>query len=455
MFRSAVHIKGYYRQHALQFLPCRISRSVHVSSALVKCFETESCTTQISEYASREVTSAIIDFSVGQPSPRLLPIERIRKATSDRLAESTSNLLLQYGPRQGYPSFRKELASFLNQRYLGHVVTPDSLMTTAGVSHGLDLVCGCLAKPGDIILVEQPTYFLAKRIFECNNLNVESVKTDASGLDTEALEEMLEAWPAHVRRPRLLYTIPVHNNPSATTLPPARRLHLIQLAHKFDLTIIADEVYQMLSFLGSEECPVPPLRHFESIYMQGNNKSQHCPSKVVSLGSFSKILAPGLRLGWVEAGQEAMEKLRSDGVINSGGCIAPLSCGIAHSLLQMGSLQEHLDACVRPALEAQCLALSTAIHEVLPAATFLHPQGGYFLWLQLPEKVRDARELLKHAEKNGLGVKFTPGEACGGDANFARLCFAFYSPSELTEGARRLALAVSTFPTALNDSTQD
>ncbi|KXZ46635.1 hypothetical protein GPECTOR_42g846 [Gonium pectorale] len=407
----------------------------------------------------------------------MLPLTALASAAAHRLGSKDAELLLQYGPRQGYRAFRRALASFLTERY-GTAVDAEHLMVTAGVSHGLDLAVGALARPGDTIVVECPTYFLVTPIFRDNHLTVVPMPTDANGLVVEELERWLRADASN--RPRLLYTVPIHNNPRGTTLPPERRAALLRLAAEFDFTVLADEVYQLLSFPNADAAhdqlqhrrhehqhppteaeaanssppaavpPLPrPLRCYEA---EGTDPRD---SRVVSFGSFSKMLAPALRLGWLESSNpELLRRCRENGVISSGGCIAQMSAGtgassvgvqgLAHSALELGLQDSHLDGVVRPGLAARCAALVAGLRRHLPPGAcegLMEPRGGYFVWLQLPAQV-DSTELLALAERSH-GVRFTPGPACGGGGHSCvRLSFAFYSEQELEEGARRLAAAV-------------
>jgi DNA-binding transcriptional MocR family regulator len=194
-------------------------------------------------------------------------------------------------------------------------------------------------------------------------------------------------------RPTLAYIIPIHNNPTGATLPLCKRQRLVQLSHMHGFLIVADEVYQLLSFPGAPP-PPPPMREVERAMhaagaLQQDGGGRSICSSVVSLGSFSKINSPGLRLGWCDAAAPQLLKLRADGVLGSGGSIAPLASGIAHSLLQLGSLQEHLHGTIRPSLEHNCAALCDALEQHLPpGCSFQRPQGGYFVWVKLPQQVR-------------------------------------------------------------------
>ncbi|GFR48736.1 hypothetical protein Agub_g10694, partial [Astrephomene gubernaculifera] len=366
--------------HASHMLNTAVARSASTGKDGAR--ERQMTTSQTGDYVAREVRPGVIDLSVGQPSPSSLPLNAMAAAAAHRLGSPDAELLLQYGPRQGYRSFRSSLAAFLSQRY-GSSVDPDHLMVTAGVSHGLDLAVGALSRPGDMIVVECPTYFLVTPIFRDNNrLTVVPMPTDTNGLVVEELERWLAADPSH--RPRLLYTIPIHNNPRATTLPPERRRLLLRLAHRYGFQVLADEVYQLLSFPPEEDeahtRSGPSFASSSSSCSASSSSSSSLPlplrcyeecdprvSRVISFGSFSKILAPALRLGWLETPHPGlMERFRSDGVVGSGGCIAQLAAGLAHSALELGLQSSHLDTVVRPTLASRCRTLVAALRrEVL------------------------------------------------------------------------------------------
>ncbi|WIA33240.1 hypothetical protein OEZ86_006382 [Tetradesmus obliquus] len=424
---------------------------------------------QLSEFTQRQLDSDVIDFSAGQPGPRLLPLDMVAAGAAHRFTGAAADpYILQYGTVQGYSSFRHCLAAFLSDA-TQHKVDPDELLITAGVSHGLDLACRLLASPGDAVLVEAPTYFLAGDILRQAGLTLVPVPTCDDGLDVDALEVMLQQQQSP--RPKLLYTIPIHNNPAGTTIPLAKRQQLLRLAHRHDFTIVADEVYQLLSFPDSPE-PPPPMKVVEQQMLQqglldglasssssssrqdanggsisngaggsSGSQPQGC-ERVVSMGSFSKIMAPGMRLGWMEAAPSLLQQLCRDGVLNSGGSIAPLASGIAHSCLELGLLQQHLHQVIRPSLAAGCAAVCEALRREMPRCSFQQPLGGYFVWVQLPQVC--AEELLQLAEAKHR-VRFVPGRACQGLRHMVRLSFSFYQPDELQQGVARLAAALDDY----------
>jgi len=363
------------------------------------------------------ISGDLIDLSIGHPSLSLLPLEMMRTAAEHRLKQGDP-ALLQYGFEQGCGYFRKTLALFLTDKY-GISVNPGNLFVSNGVSQALDIICTLYTKPGDLIFVEEPTYFLALRIFADHQLRVVSLPMDEEGLVVEALDEQLAK-----QRPVFLYTIPTHQNPTGATLSVNRRRRLLELSKEFDFMILADEVYHLLSYL---EEPPPP---FGSFISEGS---------VFSLGSFSKILAPGLRLGWIHASPELLRPLTLCGMLDSGGGLNPFTSALVRSALESGLLLEHLER-LRSAYRERLVAMRSVLRSELPGLLrFNEPQGGFFFWIALPEGVH-APDLLPKAEESK--VSFIPGirfSSCGGMGNYLRLSFSYYDPEELQEGVKRLA----------------
>lgn len=360
-----------------------------------------------------------IDLGIGQPSLSLLPVAALREAATHRLGRDDRHFL-QYGAAQGDGYFRRTLAHFLEQHH-GVPTEPDQLLITAGASQALDLICTRLTQPGDTIFVEEPTYFLALLIFRDYRLNVVGIPMDDQGLVIEALEAELRK-----HRPVLLYTIPAFHNPSAVTLSVERRARLVVLSQTHGFTIIADEVYHLLHYTA---VPPPPLAAHIST---GN---------VLSLGSFSKILAPGLRLGWIQATSARLAELLHAGLLESGGGLNPFTSGIVQSVLELG-LQESYLAHLKTVYAARAAALTSAVRRHLPESIeVMEPAGGLFLWMRLRGQ-RDAQELLAAAVRHD--VSFQPGSkfsSTGGLRDCLRLSFAYYETDQLIEGVARLGRA--------------
>ena len=369
--------------------------------------------------AQLNLPPGMIDFGVGQPSPALLPLGLLKEATASRLDKNDPSFLA-YGTNQGDGYFRAALAAFLGKHY--HTpVDSDQLLVTSGASMGLDLICTLFAKPGDTIFVEEPSYFLALRIFADHHLKIISLPMDSGGLNIEALEEKL------IRHsPVFLYTIPTFHNPSSITLRADRRQQLVEISRKHKCIIIADEVYHLLNY-AQKTPPPPPL----ASYIEAGN--------VLSLGSFSKIMAPGLRLGWIQGGAQLLKRFTRCGLLDSGGGLNPFTSGVMRSAIEMGLQLDQLKI-LKTTYAKRKSALSNALKIYLPdSVRFTEPEGGFFIWLVFPEGV-DTEKMRVEARRKNVGylpgVKFSSGRKL---KNCARLSFSYFDVPELEEGARRLA----------------
>ena len=360
-----------------------------------------------------------IDFGVGQPHIDILPLGQMAKAAAHRLEQGDRNIL-QYGLQQGDGNFRISLAQFLSAQY-GEPVDPDHLFITAGISQALDQICALHTRPGNTVIVEEPSYHLALRIFNDYELKIISTPIDENGLIIEALEQKLAK-----HKPVFVYTIPTFHNPTGVTLTADRREKLVSLSEKYGFLIIADEVYQMLAYTAN---PPAPMIYYDT------------SARVISLGSFSKILAPGLRLGWMQAEPSLLEPFIICGYLDSGGGLNPFVSSIVNSVLELDLQKDYLNF-LRNTYHARMLALSKALRQHLPALTYTDPDGGYFIWAHLPEGT-DTETLLAEAEKHQVG--FQPGikfSSVGGLRNYLRFCFAFYGEVQLVEGVERLVRAI-------------
>lgn len=363
----------------------------------------------------------LIDLGIGRPDDMLLPLAELREATRHRFS-LIDRTYLQYAPEAGHPSLRKQLADFLTHHY-GATVLSERLFLTAGASQGLDLISQYFVKPGDTVFVEDPTYFLALRILREKNLRIVPIPIDAEGIDVAALEDLLK-----IEKPAFLYTIPTHHNPTSITLSSERRRKLVRLARKYGFFVVADEVYQLLNYEGN----VPArLAAFDD-------------NQVISLGSFSKILSPGVRLGWIEAAPEYISTLSRSGVIQSGGGVNPFASAIVESAIELGLQNTYLNY-IREIYRQRCVHMLRVLDQVLPrTVTFTRPKGGFFVWLELPNYI-DSNKLL--AEAHAFKIGFRPGTLFSQKAtfmNFLRLCFTHYNESQIERACEQLGRLLST-----------
>jgi 2-aminoadipate transaminase len=360
------------------------------------------------------IPEGMIDLGAGDPDFALLPLDMLQRAAEACFLKGDPSFL-QYGAEQGNGYFRMALADFLSRGY-GFPVDFDDLLVTNGVSNALDMICAHFTRPGDTIFVEEPTYFLALRIFEDHDLRILPVQTDGDGLVIEALEEKL----AQVK-PRFLYTVPSFQNPGGCTLPQERRERLVGLSQEHDFFLVADEVYHFLNYSDQQIKPFATHTDLKT---------------VVSLSSFSKILAPGLRLGWMQAPPEVIKRLTSSGLLDSGGGLNPFTSAIVRELIEAGDLEQNIASLIA-VYRSRSKVMDEALKRELPQAIFETPQGGFFFWVRLPGM--DAGKLREVARKFNLG--FRQGalfSSQGGMRDYVRLCYAFYNEEKIEEGIQRL-----------------
>lgn len=360
------------------------------------------------------VPEGMIDLGVGNPDFKLLPLDMLHRATESCFAK-VDRSILQYGAEQGDGYFRIALAEFLSQGY-GFPVRFEDLFVTNGISNALDLICTFFTHPGDAIFVEEPSYFLALRIFEDHDLRIVPIQTDGDGLVIEDLEEKLSN-----SQPKFLYLVPTFQNPGGNTLIQPRRERLVGLSQENDFIIVADEVYHFLNYTGQQIKPFAAYADLET---------------VISLGSFSKILAPGLRLGWLQAHPARIKRLVTSGLLDSGGGLNPFTSAIVRELIMAGDLEKNIGELIATYRSRQA-AMAAALRRYLPQATFKTPQGGFFFWVCLPGvdsgQLRDAARI--HNVDFRQGILFS---SQGGMRDCIRLCYAFYDEVKIEEGVRRL-----------------
>jgi 2-aminoadipate transaminase len=357
----------------------------------------------------------VIDLGMGNPDFGLLPVGLLQKSADSYFA-SHDPRPLQYGIEKGDGYFRQSLAEFLSTKY-GSNVDPTQLFITAGASSALDLLCALYTQPGDVIFVEEPTYFLALRIFKDHGLEAVPIPMDAEGIVVDILEQKLADFS-----PKFLYTIPVFQNPSGISLAPVRREKLIKLAQRENFLVIADEAYQFLTYSqSSPDSFAPYSKDLEQI---------------ISVNSFSKILAPGLRLGWVQAHKKVITRLAACGLLESGGGMNPYTSALVRGLIDSGGLDENI-AKLQNVYSHRLEAMDSALKKYLPQSEYNKPEGGFFFWVKLPGV--NAAELRPLANEHKVdfrqGILFS--SQLGMD-EYIRLGFCFYDLEDLINGVMRL-----------------
>ncbi|HEY5873698.1 MAG TPA: PLP-dependent aminotransferase family protein [Ilumatobacteraceae bacterium] len=368
------------------------------------------------------VPPGVIDLGVGQPQNALLPSELMRRAAEHTFGAPGSDYL-QYGAEWGDGHLRLALGRYLTDAY-GCPVEAEHLFITNGNSQALELLCTVLTEPGDVVIVEEPTYFLALNIFRDHHVDVVSVRVDADGLVVDDLDVELSRLAAAGRRVRFIYTIPTYQNPTGATLTPERREQLVEMSRRHDVLVVADEVYHLLHY-GDERPPAPMSAYVDR-------------GPILSIGTFSKILAPGLRLGWVHGSPERLARLAGSGLVESGGGLNPVPCALVAAILEEGWQADFLRE-LRSTYGRRVETMAGALRVHVPGwVEYDVPDGGYFFWLTLPAPM-DAAEVRERAARAGLdfrhGALFS---SRGGLPRHLRLSFAYYDDGEIVEGVRRL-----------------
>ena len=369
----------------------------------------------------------VVELSWGHPDPDLLPADGLSRAA--RLAlERDGPSALSYGAEQGPGRLIEQLCDRLG-RLEGAAPPPEQMMITGGVSQALDMLCTVLTHPGDVVLVESPTYHLALRVLRDHGLELVPVPTDDQGLRVDALEDALASLHRRGRRARLLYVIPTFNNPTGATLGIERRRALVALVRRArtagspGLLLLEDDVYHELWY----DAPPPP-----SLY----SLAQAGP--VIRLGSFSKVLAPGLRLGWMLADPQIVQRCTGSGMLDSGGGVNHFTAHVVAAFVELGLLDQLVET-LRATYRQRRDVLLDALGRRLPeGCSWIRPGGGFFVWLRLPPGV-DSAALLPVAES--AGISYVPGARFSTDGHggrYCRLAFTLVSLEQLTEGARRL-----------------
>ena len=350
-----------------------------------------------------------ISFARGVPAPECIPIQLLAECAR-AIVERDGTTVLSYGSPSGYEPLREWIAE-------RHGVEPRRVLVTNGSLQGLVFLAERFA--GGRVLVESPTYDRPLKILATAGVDVATVRMDDGGLEPEALEEALAAGP----KPAFLYTIPTFQNPSGRTLSNERRRRLIGIAREHDLLVLEDDPYGLVRFEGE----APPTL-FE---LDGGER-------VIYSSSFSKTIAPGLRVGYFVLPLGLEHELEALAVSTY---ITPALLGQAtvFEFLRRGSLEPNLER-IRPLLAARRDAMLESLERELPDAHWSRPEGGYFVWLELAEGA-DATALLARA--GSAGVTFVAGTDFGGAPNTARLAFSFVSADEIREGVRRLAALVA------------
>lgn len=366
----------------------------------------------------------IISLAGGFANTADFPFDRLLEIL-DHVVREYGPTALQYGPTEGFDRIREVAVEIMAAE--GTKARPENVLITTGATQALDLITKILVDPGDVIVSEAPAYSGAITTFVSYQADIRQVRIDGDGMIIEELEETLKGLKKEKKRAKFIYTVPNFNNPSGVTLSRKRRKRLVELAAEHDTMIVEDNPYGMLRFAGK---PLPTLKSLDK------------DDRVLYLGTLSKILSPGMRLGWVNAPTAILGKLIF-GKQATDLCSNSFTQFIAQEYFRHGVWQEYVSTVVET-YRRRCAAMQEALAEHFPPeATWTKPQGGFFLWAALPEYL-NTTEMLADAIRE-VKVAYIPGEAFyaeGGGANALRLCFSFCSEDDIRTGIEGLGKVI-------------
>lgn len=361
----------------------------------------------------------VISFAGGLPAPELFPIDELKRVSRDVLEENGS-AALQYGPTEGFGPLREGIAKRMAKVHVN--ITPDDILVTSGSQQGLDFAAKIFINPGDIIICESPTYLGAINAFKAYEPEFIEVETDDEGMIMADLEKALK----DNENARFIYAIPDFQNPSGKTWTVERRKKLVELANKYNVAILEDNPYGELRFEGEI---LPAIKHYDT------------EGRVIFLGTFSKIFCPGLRLGWVCADKEVLNKfiMVKQGADLQSSTISQMEVA---KFLEVYDIEKHIEKIKDVYRKRRDLMMKTIKEEFPKEVKYTYPEGGLFTWVILPEHINARKLAVKALEKN---VAFVPGGSFfpnGGNENTFRLNYSNMNEERIVEGIKRLGVVI-------------
>lgn len=363
-----------------------------------------------------------ISFIFGLPDPKTFPINELQRCF-DRVLRDNSALALQYGPEQGYGPLIDFLVERVNR--VEHLcISRPNLMLTGGSTQALDHICSLLTRTYDPVLVEAPTYRDSLQLLQNHGLRPVQVPMDDDGLKIDELSDCLKSLEANGERPRFLYTIPTFQNPTGCTLSRQRRHALLEISEEWDLMIVEDDVYKDIAF---DAMDLPSLFSLD----RGD--------RVLSIGSFSKIMSPGLRLGWLVGPEKRISSFIDSGFRHMGGGANPLVANALSVFCGEELLDAHIES-LRTLYRRKRDVMLDALKAFMPVGVrWTEPRGGFFIWITLPDRL-GAVNVVREARKAGLwilaGDTFFAGRPTG---QHLRLAYSYVEEDRIREGIEKLA----------------
>jgi 2-aminoadipate transaminase len=398
---------GYDGQYTTNWDGVLASRTARMQSSVIR------------ELLKFTMLPEVISFAGGLPAPEVFPVRDFRDACNWVL-EHEARLALQYGPTEGHPPLKDYLIEAMSRYEL--VAARENILFTSGSQQALDLIGRVFIDKGDRIITGRPTYLGAIQAWNTYGPQYLTVPLDDDGMRMDELERVLEANPGV----KFIYVLPNFHNPAGTTLPIERRHQLVELAARHGAFIVEDDPYGQLRFEGEDITPIFAMHKENTVY----------------LSTFSKTLAPGLRLGWIVAPEKVIAKLiqaKQGADLHTSTLVQCL----AYDICSRGLIRAHVRK-IREVYRERRDAMLKAMEEHFPPeVTWTRPQGGLFLWAQLPEYM-DAEKLLEVALEEK--VAFVPGHAFFPDGDGGRCCmrlnFSYSKPDIIEEGIKRLGRAI-------------
>ena len=365
----------------------------------------------------------VISFAGGLPDTSTFPPETFA-AVASRIAAESCAKALQYGPTEGLPETKECIAEVMAAD--GTRVDTDDMVVTTGGQQGIDLVAKTLIDPGDVVVAEAPTYPGAVPTFSSYQADVVQIEMDADGMRVDLLQEALERLDREGRKPKFIYTVPTFQNPAGVTMSLERRERLVEIAHERELLVLEDNPYSLLRYEGG---PVPSLHSLDGGVF------------VMYLGTFSKILSPGIRLGWVVAPPPVLEKI-NQGKSGADLCTSTLSQLMVQAYFKEVRWRDYVESLTALYRDRRDTMLDALADHFPPQAEWTRPGGGLFIWATLPDFI-DTTDLLARALRDN--VAFVPGEQAYFDGRgraSMRLNFSVSDEETIREGIRRIGSVV-------------
>lgn len=361
----------------------------------------------------------MISFAGGLPGPETFPVKDLEDISCQILRERGA-LALQYGMTEGEMAFREEIAKWLDREKA--TIKPENIFVTTGSQQGLDIVSKVFLDPKDIVIVELPSYIGGLQAFAAYRAKMIGVPQDDHGMRMDLLEKVLERLATRGKKPKFIYVVPDFQNPSGVTMSLERRKELLRLAYQYELPIVEDSPYRDLRYKGET---VP------AIYSLDNQK------QVIALGTFSKLLAPGLRLAWIIAPVEWMDRM----IVAKQSmdlCSPTYTQFMAAEYLKRGLLPKQVEN-IRKTYGRKLEVMLKALEKYMPKGVeWSKPEGGLFLWVKLPKKM-SASELFPKAVENKVAYVVGSAFHCNGKGqNAMRLNFSYPSEQQIDDGIQRL-----------------